>query len=281
MSRLVRGYVGEMTTDPRHAALTATSSLVLVASLAACGGGAKDTPSAASDGASDAGGQQKTLTVFAAASLTDVYEDINAEFEKAHPGVKVVMTNGGSNDLVTQISQGAPADVLATADTKNMDKAVEQRLIAGDPTPFATNELTIAVQPGNPKGIDSLGDLSNTDVQVVECAAEVPCGTVTDKVYEKAGVQVTPVSEENSVTDVLGKVTSGNADAGLVYTTDVKRSGGKAEAVAIPEAAEFTSTYPIAVVKDSKNADLAQQYVSYMIDAAAQKDLQDAGFGAP
>lgn len=269
-----------MTTDPRRTALTATSSLALAASLAACGGGVSGGTSSASGGGSDAGGQETTLTVFAAASLTDVYADINAEFEKAHPGVKIVMTNGGSNDLVTQISQGAPADVLATADTKNMDKAVEQQLISGEPTPFATNELTIAVPPGNPKQIDSLSDLSNTDLKVVECAAEVPCGTVTDKVYEKAGVTVKPVSEENSVTDVLGKVTSGNADAGLVYTTDVKRSGGKAEAVVIPEAGEFRSTYPIAVVKDSKNADLAQEYVSFMVSAPAQKDLQVAGFGA-
>lgn len=267
-------------TPHRRAAAAATGSLALVASLAACGTGSSDGASSQAAG-SDAGGKETTLTVFAAASLTDVYGKINAEFEKAHPGVKITMTNGGSNDLVSQISQGAPADVLATADTKNMDKASDQGLVAGTPTTFATNELMIAVQPGNPKHVDDLGDLASPDLEVVECADAVPCGSVSDQVLQAAGVTVTPVSEENSVTDVLGKVTSGDADAGLVYTTDVKRSGGKAEGVAIPQASQFKTQYPIAVVKDSQHADLAQQYVSYMMDTTAQKDLQDAGFGAP
>lgn len=266
-------------TSLRRTVLTATGSIALVASLGACGGTADTQASTGS--ASDGGGEGQTLTVFAAASLTDVYGEINTAFEKAHPGVTVTMTNGGSNDLVTQISQGAPADVLATADQKNMDTASQQGLIAGEPTTFATNELTIAVQPGNPKGIHTVDDLSQRGLSVVECAVEVPCGTVSEQVLSDAGVSVTPVSQESSVTDVLGKVTSGNADAGLVYTTDVRRSDGKAEAVAIPEAAAHKTSYPIAVVKDSSQADLAREYVSFMLEGTAQKDLEEAGFGAP
>lgn len=259
----------------------ASGSLVLIASLAACNSGGSSDSSSASEGGSDGGGAEQTLTVFAAASLTDVYGEINTEFVKEHPGVRIQMTNGGSNDLVTQISQGAPADVLATADTKTMDTAVQQGLIAGDPTTFATNELTIAVQPGNPKGIATLQDLAKPDLTVVRCAAEVPCGSVTDQILADTGVTLTPASEENSVTDVLGKVTAGEADAGLVYTTDVKRSDGKAEAISIPEAAAHATEYPIAVAKDSDNADLAKEYVDFVLSETGQAALKDAGFGAP
>lgn len=266
-------------TSLRRTAVAATGSLALAASLGACGGDGAEAP--ATSGGSDAGGAAQTLTVFAAASLTDVYEGINAEFEKAHPGVRVSMTTGGSNDLVSQISQGAPADVLATADVKNMDKAAEQDLVDGSPDTFATNELTIAVQPGNPRGIETLHDLAQGDIAVVECAPEVPCGSVSEQVLRSADVTLTPVSQEGSVTDVLGKVTSGNADAGLVYVTDVRRAHGGAEAVAIPEAAQHRTSYPIAVVKDSDHAVLAQEYVSFMLGASAQAELRDAGFGAP
>lgn len=263
----------------RRTALAATGSLALVASLGACDGGAADAP--APSGPSDAGGEGQTLTVLAAASLTDVYAQINAEFEKAHPGVRVTMTNGGSHDLVAQISQGAAADVLATADERNMDRASEQGLIAGAPETFATNELTIAVQPGNPHGIDALDDLARGDLAVVECAPEVPCGSVSEQVLRSADVTLAPVSQEGSVTDVLGKVTSGNADAGLVYVTDVRRSRGGAQAVAIPEAAQHRTSYPIAVIEDSDHASLAREYVSFMLGESAQAELRDAGFGAP
>lgn len=260
----------------------ASGSLVLIASLAACDSGGNGGSATSDGGGSDGGGaKEQTLTVFAAASLTDVYGKINTEFVKEHPGVTVQMTNGGSNDLVTQISQGAPADVLATADTTTMDTAVQQSLVAGEPTTFATNTLTIAVQPGNPRGITSLQDLANPDLTVVRCAAEVPCGGVTDQILADTGVTLTPASEENSVTDVLGKVTAGEADAGLVYTTDVTRSGGKAEAVTIPEAAAHATTYPIAVTQESADAELAREYVDFVLSETGQAALKDAGFGAP
>lgn len=264
-------------TTLRARLLSATGSLLLIGSLAACGGGSSSDATSAAGG-SDGGGET-TLTVFAAASLTDAYKEINEDFASEHPNVKVQMTNDGSNNLVSQIAQGAPADVLATADEKNMTKAVDQDLIDGSPTVFATNDLTIAVQPGNPKKITGLKSLSDSKLTVVRCAAEVPCGSVTDALLKDTGVSIKAASEENSVTDVLGKVTSGDADAGLVYVTDVKRSGGKAEQVTIAEASKETTKYPIAVTKDSENKDLAQQYVTYMQSEKAQKVLQDAGFG--
>lgn len=261
------------------ATIAATAAMSLLA-LSACGsGGGADSAGDASDGGG-AGGDKK-VTVFAAASLTTVYERLEATFEKENPGVDVVLSTGGSSDLVTQMEQGAPADVFASADEKNMDRAVESSLISGEPTPFATNELTIAVQPGNPHGIASLSDLENPDLSVVRCAVPVPCGSVSDAVLSDAGVTVTAASEENSVTDVLGKVTAGEADAGLVYVTDVARSEGAAESVEIPEAADHRTTYPIAVTSGAADPDLAQKFVDLVTGPEGQKALADAGFGTP
>ncbi|EWS80567.1 molybdate-binding protein [Brachybacterium phenoliresistens] len=229
--------------------------------------------------AGDAG--HSTLTVFAAASLTDVFEQVNADFEADHPGVRVVMTNAGSSDLVTQIDQGAPADVLATADERTMARAQELGLTAEDPRPFATNTLTIAVAPGNPRGITSLADLTDPDLAVVRCAAPVPCGAVADEVLADAGIPLVAVSEENSVTDVLGKVTSGQADAGLVYATDVARSGGAAEAVTIPGAAAHATVYPIAVTDRAEDPELAAAYREAVLGPEGRAALGDAGFGPP
>lgn len=256
--------------------LASVSALTLITTVTGCGGGGSGDPSAASD---SSGAQ--TLTVFAAASLTDVYGEINDAFEAKHPGVTVRMTNGGSQDLVTQIEQGAPADVLATADEKTMASAKKSSLLSGEPQIFATNELTIAVQPGNPRGISSLKDLADPGTTVVRCAAEVPCGGVTDAILADTGITLAPASEENSVTDVLGKVTSGEADAGLVYTTDVVRSGGKTEPVAIPEAAAHRTNYPIVVTREAHDPDLAQEYVDVVRSEAGRAALKKAGFGAP
>lgn len=265
-----------MSSHPVRRAAAAVSLSAIA--LAGCGGGASTDGSPASDGASD---QKQTLTVFAAASLTSVYEELEKQFEKTHPGVDVVLTTGGSSDLVTQIEQGAPADVLATADEKNMTKAEDGGLIAGKPTLFATNELTIAVQPGNPDHIEKLADLSNPQMKVVRCAVPVPCGSVSDEVLKDAKVTFTPVSEENSVTDVLGKVASGEADAGLVYVTDIARSGGEAEGIAIPEAAGHRTNYPIAQVESSKQSELAKEFIELVLSDDGKKVLEDAGFGAP
>jgi molybdate transport system substrate-binding protein len=247
--------------------LAVAAALVAVATLAAgCG---QDTAS------------PDTLTVFAAASLKQSFTQIGEQFEADHPGSTVEFSFAGSSDLVTQLTQGASADVFASADTKNMDKAAQADLLAGEPVDFATNVLTIAVAPGNPEGIATFGDLARPGLDVVTCAPQVPCGAATETVEQATGVRLAPVSEESSVTDVLGKVTSGQADAGLVYVTDVAGSGGKVAAVDFPEAADAVNTYPIATLKDSSNAELAQAFVDFVTGEQGRKVLNDAGFGTP
>ncbi|MEL7977100.1 molybdate ABC transporter substrate-binding protein [Isoptericola sp. F-RaC21] len=240
-----------------------------IAALAGCGS------ASAGDGADDA-----TLTVFAAASLKDSFEDLAAQFEAAHDGVDVQLSFAGSSDLVAQIQQGAPADVFASADTANMDKLVADDLV-GDPRDFATNTLEIAVPPGNPAGVETLADLADPDVKLVLCAPEVPCGAASAKVAETAGLDLRPVSEEQSVTDVLGKVTAGEADAGLVYLTDVAAAGDDVEGVEFPESAEAVNTYPIAPVVGAAQADLAQEFIELVLSDDGRQALAGYGFGAP
>lgn len=223
----------------------------------------------------------QTIVVFAAASLNESFTEIGAQFETANPGVSVEFSFAGSSDLLTQLTQGAPADVFASADTEQMDKAAQAGLLAGDPVTFASNTLTIAVAPGNPKEVASLGDLTRPDVSVVVCAPQVPCGSATQRVEQAAGVDVSPVSEESSVTGVLNKVTSGQADAGLVYVTDAFGAGDKVTAVAFPEAEGAVNTYPIATLKQSENTDLARKFVAAVTGQRGQKVLGAAGFAKP
>lgn len=225
--------------------------------------------------------QTQTLTVFAAASLKTTFTALGQQFESSHAGTEIIFSFGGSSDLVTQLQQGAPGDVFASADTKNMDKATGDALVAGDPVNFASNTLEIAVPPDNPAKITSFADLARAGVKVVTCAPQVPCGAATQKVETATGVDVKPVSEENSVTDVLNKVTSGEADAGLVYKTDVKSAGDKVTGVPFAESSEAVNVYPIAVLTGSKNADLAQEFVDLVTGAEGQQVLADAGFGKP
>lgn len=221
------------------------------------------------------------LVVFAAASLKQTFTQIGERFKTDNPGASVEFSFAGSSDLVTQLTQGAKADVFASADTKNMDKAAQAGLLAGDPVSFATNTLTIAVAPGNPKEIKTFQDLTKPGVSVVVCAPQVPCGAATKKVEDATKVTLAPVSEESSVTDVLGKVSSGQADAGLVYVTDVAGAKGKVDGVPFPEAAGAVNTYPIVTLKSAANADLARKFVDLVTGAAGQKVLDQAGFGKP
>jgi molybdate transport system substrate-binding protein len=216
--------------------------------------------------------------VFAAASLKQTFTDIGEQFKTENPGAAVEFSFAGSSDLVTQLTQGAQADVFASADTKNMDKAAQAGLLAGDPVNFASNTLTIAVAPGNPKKIGSFKDLTQQGLNVVVCAPQVPCGSATQSVEKATGVKLNPVSEESSVTDVLNKVTTGEADAGLVYVTDVKGAGDKVAAVPFPEAAGAVNTYPIAVLKESKNPESARKFVDLVTGESGQKVLDAAGF---
>jgi molybdate transport system substrate-binding protein len=221
------------------------------------------------------------ITVFAAASLKQTFTEIGEQFKTENPGTSVEFSFAGSSDLVTQLSQGAQADVYASADTKNMDKAMQAGLLAGDPVNFASNTLTIAVAPGNPKKIASFKDLTQQGINVVVCAPQVPCGSATQKVEQATGVTLNPVSEESSVSDVLNKVTTGQADAGLVYVTDAKGAGDKLAEVPFPEAAGAVNTYPIAVLKESKNPELARKFVDLVTGESGQNVLIAAGFGKP
>ncbi|MDV3129004.1 molybdate ABC transporter substrate-binding protein [Mycobacterium sp. 21AC1] len=223
----------------------------------------------------------ESITVFAAASLKTAFTEIGEQFETDNPGTSVEFSFAGSSDLVTQLTQGARADVFASADTRNMDKAADADLLDGAPVDFATNTLTIAVAPGNPKGIKSFRDLTRPDLSVVVCAPPVPCGGATEKVEHAAGITLSPVSEETSVTDVLNKVTTGQADAGIVYVTDASGAGDKVTAVAFGEAAKAVNTYPIAVLKESDRQELARRFVALVAGEDGQKVLAAEGFAKP
>jgi molybdate transport system substrate-binding protein len=250
---------------------------LLIAASAGCGSSSQPASPSPSPSAA---GQQKIM-VFAAASLKKTFSAIGDQFSKDNPGASVEFSFAGSSDLVTQLTQGAHADVFASADTKNMDKAAQAGLLAGAPVNFASNTLTIAVAPGNPKGITTFGDLAKPGLNVVVCAPQVPCGSATQTVETKTGVKLNPVSEESSVTDVLNKVTSGQADAGLVYVTDAAGAGDKVNAVSFPEAAGAVNTYPIATLKQAGNATLASKFVDMVTGQAGQQILAKAGFGKP
>jgi molybdate transport system substrate-binding protein len=243
--------------------------------------GCADTgrPAAAND--DGAAAQRRTVTVFAAASLKGAFTDLAGKFEAANPGTRVTISFAGSADLVTQISQGAPADVFASADTRNMAKMQDEGLLNGEPQDFATNTLAIVVPAGNPAGITGFADLAKQGVKAVVCASQVPCGAATKTVEQETGTTLKPVSEESSVTDVLGKVTSGEADAGLVYVTDAISAGTRVEQVPFPEAAKAINTYPIAAIKGARNQPAADAFVEFVLGAEGQAAMAAAGFGIP
>ncbi|PZE83318.1 molybdate ABC transporter substrate-binding protein [Curtobacterium sp. MCBD17_032] len=230
------------------------------------------------------GGTQRgpagTVTVFAAASLQQTFTTLGRDFERAHPGTTVRFSFGGSSDLVAQVREGAPADVLASADQASTD-ALGADLLAGRPRVFATNTLEIAVAPGNPLHVSDLADLTASDVQLVTCAVPVPCGAATAAVERATGVDLHPVSEEQSVTDVLGKVTSGQADAGIVYRTDVQGAGDDVVGVPFAAAADAVNTYPISVLRDAADPATARAFMASVLSPAGQRVLAAAGFGTP
>ena len=221
------------------------------------------------------------VLVFAAASLKSTFTELGSQFERDHPGSKVSFNFAGSSALVAQLQQGAPADVFASADTTNMAKAVNAGLVAGDPIDFAKNTLVIVTPPVTSWRIDSFADLIQPGIQIVVCAPPVPCGSATEEVEKATGVTLTPVSEESAVTDVLGKITTGQADAGLVYTTDAAAAGDTVTSIPFPESSGVVNTYPIAVLDDSTNRAAAQDFVDLVSGPQGQKVLAAAGFAAP
>jgi molybdate transport system substrate-binding protein len=233
-----------------------------------------------SDGGGADGAEQQTLTVFAAASLSETFTELGERFEAEHEGVTVRFSFAGSSDLATQIEQGAPADVFASANPAQMARVVDAGEVVGEPVGVAANTLQIVVPPDNPAGITSLADLEG-DVDVVLCAPQVPCGDAAVALAEVADLELTPVSEEPSVAAVLDKVRTGEAEAGLVYVTDVRAADGDVEGIDVPEAAEIVNVYPIAVTADDEPAPLAQDFVDLVVGAEGQAVLAEAGFEHP
>jgi molybdate transport system substrate-binding protein len=271
----------------RSRSLTTLPVVLAAASLAlaACGASgstavsrppAADAPTTSSSAAPIRG----TLDVFAAASLTGAFNSAKTSLTTSNSGLSLTYNFAGSNALVTQIQQGAPADVFASADAKNMDNLVSAGLV-DSPVTFARNKLEIAVAPGNPKNITSLSDLAKAEVTVVLEAVGVPAGDYTRSVLASQHITVNPKSLETDVKSALAKVTSGEADATVVYVTDVKATGSTVTGVAIPDSLQPTITYPVAVVKATKNRAAAQAFVDSAVSGDVQKALEAAGFLPP
>jgi molybdate transport system substrate-binding protein len=221
------------------------------------------------------------LVVFAAASLKTAFTRIGEQFKTENPGTATEFDYAGSSELATQLTQGATADVFASADTAQMGTVARAGLLAGDPRDFASNTMVIVTGPGNPKKVGSFADLARPGLSVVICQKPVPCGAAAQRVQDRAGVHLNPVSEEPSVTDALNKVTSGQADAALVYVTDAAAAGDKVATVNFPEAAGAVNVYPIGVLKRTRQPALAQKFVDLMTSDAGQKILAQSGFAKP
>ena len=267
----------------RRAAIAAVS-LLSALSLAACGGSASNSSTGAASGAASpgasAGAEKATgkVTVLAAASLQGAFEEIEKTVEKDNPGLDITFDFQGSQDLVASLAGGNSADVLATANNSTMKDAADQKLV-GNQTEFATNVLTLIVPKGNPKNITGL-DSSLDGANLVICAPEVPCGEATKKLAAALGVTLNPVSEEQKVTDVRGKVESGEADAGIVYTTDAAAAKDKADKIDIPDGG-VVNHYPIAQTATPENAAGAKVFIDAVTGKAGQEVLAKYGFGAP
>jgi molybdate transport system substrate-binding protein len=222
-----------------------------------------------------------TVTVFAAASLEESFTTLGKEFEKEHPGTKVTFNFGGSDTLAASITSGAPADVFAAASTKTMKIVSDGGDAVGTPATFVRNQLEIATLPGNPERISTLKDLTKSGVKVVLCDKTVPCGAAAQTALEAAGLQLTPVSYEQDVKSALTKVELKEADAAVVYQTDVRAAGDKVVGVDFPESAKAVNDYPIALLKNAPNADTAKAFIALVKSAEGQKVLTGAGFLKP
>ncbi|MGW8491070.1 molybdate ABC transporter substrate-binding protein [Streptomyces sp. NPDC055886] len=264
-------------TRRRVAAAVLTTALLVP--LAACDddSGAKDKGTAG--GSETASGAPKAdLTVLAASSLTDVFKEAGAAYEKANPGTKVTFSFAGSQELAAQVKQGAPADALVTADTKTMDGLSGD---TGKPTVIAKNRLVIAVGEGNPEKVENLKDLADPKLKVVLAAPEVPVGRYSQQILDAQKTEVKPVSQEPNVRAVLSKVELGEADAGLVYKTDAATATDKVDAIEIPDAENAIASYPAATLKASEHSEAAAAFVAWLSTPAAQRILQGAGFQQP
>ena len=243
--------------------------------LALAGCGTADPPAA-----EQKSGVSGDVTVFAAASLTESFDELGKQFEAANPDAKVTFNYGGSSALAKQVNEGAPADVFASASPKNMTEVTDAGN-ASDPTTFASNTLMIAVPKGNPGGIKGLADFADDGKKIALCAEEVPCGGAAAKVFTAAKITPKPDTLEQDVKAVLTKVQLGEVDAALVYKTDVQAAGEKVEGIDFPEAKDAVNEYPIVVLKDAPNAEAAKAFVDYVLSDEGEAVLTKAGFGKP
>ncbi|MFI7005020.1 molybdate ABC transporter substrate-binding protein [Streptomyces sp. NPDC050145] len=252
--------------------------------LSACGSAdpsSGKTDAGASASASSGGKVSGTVNVFAAASLKESFTTLGKQFEKAHPGTHVTFNFGGSDSLAAGINSGAPADVFAAASPKTMKIVTDAGGAAADPSTFVRNQLEIATLPGNPHKVSSLKDLTADGLKVVLCDKAVPCGTAAQKALDASKLKLTPVSYEQDVKSALTKVELKEADAAVVYKTDVKAAGDKVEGVEFPESADAINDYPIALLKKAPNTAAAKAFVDLVQSPDGQKVLTSAGFLAP
>ncbi|MGW4635646.1 molybdate ABC transporter substrate-binding protein [Nocardia sp. NPDC004415] len=222
-----------------------------------------------------------TVTVFAAASLTETFTELGKQFEAAHPGTKVVFNFGASSALAEQIKQGAPADVFASAAPRNMQQVVDAGEITAAPVVFVRNRLEIAVPKGNPSQITGLTDFANPDEKIALCAEQVPCGAAAKTVFEAAGITPQPDTRESDVKAVLTKVTLGEVDAALVYRTDVQAAGDKVDGIDFPESTKAVNDYPIAPLAKAPNSAAAAAFVEFIGSDKARAEFAEAGFDTP
>jgi molybdate transport system substrate-binding protein len=249
--------------------------------LSACSSSSDSDNATDTSGKSDTSASPKlsgTVTVFAAASLKESFTTLGKEFEKQHPGTKVSFNFGGSDALAASITSGAPADVFAAASPKTMAIVTDKKDAVGAPATFVRNQLEIATVPGNPHKVASLKDLTKSGLKVVLCDKTVPCGAAAQKALDASSLKLTPVSYEQDVKGALNKVQLKEADAAVVYKTDVKAAGGKVEGVEFPESAKAINDYPIALLKKAPNAGAAKAFIALVRSAEGQKVLSDAGF---
>ncbi|MGW1916592.1 molybdate ABC transporter substrate-binding protein [Streptomyces sp. NPDC002076] len=249
--------------------------------LSACSS-SSDSSNAKSDTSNSASPKLSgDVTVFAAASLKESFTTLGKEFEQQHPGTKVSFNFGGSDTLAASITGGAPADVFAAASPKTMAIVTAKKDAVGTPATFVRNQLEIATLPGNPSKVSSLKDLTKSGLKVVLCDKTVPCGAAAQKALDAAKLKLTPVSYEQDVKSALNKVELKEADAAVVYKTDVKSAGGKVQGVEFPESAEAINAYPIVLLKNAPNAQAAKAFIALVQSAEGQKVLSEAGFLKP
>jgi len=254
------------------------AGVLALGALAGCGDNNNPGTPAGSASTSSASTPQVSgdLTVFAAASLTEVFTTLGQQFDEAH-GTKTTFSFAGSSALATQITNGAPADVFASASPATME-TVTKAGEASNPTTFVSNVLEIAVPPDNPAHIASLADLAKTGVKVALCAKDVPCGAAAEKLLTADKITVNPVTRESDVKAALSKVQLGEVDAALVYKTDVKASAGKVTGIEIPDASKAVNKYPIVALTHARNPGAAAAFVAYVLSDDGRKALEDAGF---